>query len=71
MKIFTEKGLREYIAKERYQEDLNRRVDMKLDELTAQLHELRWKVEALEHEVRAPRTPVADNAIKMEASDNG
>lgn len=68
MKIFTEKGLREYIAKERYQEDLNRRFDMKLDELTAQLHELRWKVEALESTVRRP---VADNAIKMEASDNG
>lgn len=27
MKIFTEKGLREYIAKERYQEDLNRRLE--------------------------------------------
>lgn len=74
MKIFTEKGLMEYIAKERYQEDLNRRFDMTLDKLNAELNELRWKVEALETTVRTPRTPVAvntDNAVKMEVSDNG
>lgn len=54
MKIFTDKAYREQIEKIKYEHDKDRYIQERLDRLTEELHQLEWKVQALE----GMRTPV-------------
>ena len=58
MKIFTDKAYREQIEKIKYEHDKDRYIQERLDRLTEELHQLEWKVQALEG-MRNP-VPVAE-----------
>lgn len=58
MKIFTEKAYRAEIEKIQYERDKDRYIQERLDRLTEELHQLEWKVQALEG--RCNSVPVAE-----------
>ena len=48
MKIFTDKAYRAQIEKIKYEHDKDRYIQERLDRLTEELHQLEWRVQALE-----------------------
>lgn len=62
MKIFTDKAYREQIEKIKYEHDKDRYIQERLDRLTEELHQLEWKVQALEG--RSNSVPVAETTCE-------
>ena len=48
MKIFTDKAYREHVEKIQYERDKDRYIQERIDRLTEELHQLEWRVQALE-----------------------
>lgn len=63
MKIFTDKAYREQIEKIKYEHDRDRYIQERLDRLTEELHQLEWRVQALEG--RCNPVPVAETACEV------
>ena len=62
MKIFTEKTFREQIDKIKYEQDRENYIRSRLDNLTEELHQLEWRLNALEG--RCNPVPVAENNME-------
>lgn len=62
MKIFTDKAYREQIEKIKYEHDRERYIQERLDRLTEELHQLEWRVQALE--VNRNPVPVAETTCE-------
>jgi len=58
MKIFTEKAFREQVEKIKYEHDRDQYISNRLDRLTEELHQLEWRVQALEGKCNS--VPVAE-----------
>lgn len=58
MKIFTNKAYREHVEKIQYEHDRDRYIQERLDRLTEELHQLEWRVQALEG--RSNSVPVVE-----------
>lgn len=62
MKIFTDKAYREHVEKIQYERDKDRYIQERLDRLTEELHQLEWRVQALEG--RCNPVPVAETTCE-------
>ena len=62
MKIFTNKAYREHVEKIQYERDRDRYIQERLDRLTEELHQLEWRVQALEG--RCNPVPVAETTCE-------
>ena len=62
MKIFTNKAYREHVEKIQYERDRDRYIQDRLDRLTEELHQLEWRVQALEG--RCNPVPVAETTCE-------
>lgn len=58
MKIFTDKAYRAQIEKIKYEHDKDRYIQERLDRLTEDLHQLEWRVQALE--ARSNSVPIVE-----------
>lgn len=61
MKIFTDKAFREQIEKIKYEQDRDNYIRSRLDNLTEELHQLEWRVQALEGKCNPVPTATCDN----------